>query len=298
MLCGRSILVLCLAACFVAAASSARADLPPFSQAQEKRPVTNAPLQKLEGVGMDQRLGNQIPLDLVFKDEAGKPVKLGQYFDGKKPVVLTLVYYGCPMLCTMVLNDLNRSLNGLNLSAGDDFQIVTVSFDPREGPKEAADKKATYMQSYRRPHAEEGWHFLTGDEATIHQLTEAVGFHYKFDEKFQQYIHPSGITLLTPTGVISRYFFGIDYGLKDLKLSLQEASGNKIGSLTDQILLYCFHYDETTGKYSLMVVRMVQVGAVMTLMGLGAFWFTMFRRERTMTAKGATEAKEEQPLQR
>jgi protein SCO1/2 len=171
-------------------------------------------------------------------------------------------------------------MNGLDISAGDDYQVVTVSFDPKETPEMAANKKKTYMRSYLRPHGEEGWHFLTGDSASIHQLADAVGFTYRWDPKFNQFIHPSGITILTPSGVISRYFFGIDYGLKDLKLSLQEASGNKIGTLTDQILLYCFHYDEVSGlyKYSHAVILLVRGGGVLTLLGLGAFWFVMFRR--------------------
>ncbi len=283
----RSILFFCFAAIAFGPLAGAFAQLQPFSQTPTPGTAPNGVLKKLEGVGIDQRLGAQVPMDLTFKDETGKSVRLGDYFDGKHPVILTQVYYGCPMLCTLVLNDLTRGMNGLNLSAGDDFQVVTVSFDPRETPAMAKDKKATYLQSYRRPHAEEGWHFLTGDEANIRQLTQATGFHYKWDEKFNLFIHPSGITVLTPNGVISRYFFGIDYGLKDLKLSLQEASGNKIGSLTDQILLYCFHYDESTGKYSIMVTRMIRVGGVLTMAGLGAFWFTMFRRDRANAAIGA-----------
>lgn len=249
----------------------------------------------LDGVGLDQNLGKQIPLDLVFKDETGKSVKLGEYFDGKKPVILTLVYYDCPMLCTLVLNDLTRGMNALDtLSAGTDFQVITVSFDPKETPALAAEKKETYLQSYHRPRAAEGWHFLTGDEASIHQLTEAVGFHYKWDPKFNQYMHPSGITILTPTGTISRYFFGIDYDMKDLKLSLEEASGNKIGKLTDQILLYCFHYDPATGKYSLIVTRLLKVGGLLTLAALGAFWFVMFRGHRQVVSQGhAADMKEE-----
>jgi protein SCO1/2 len=233
----------------------------------------------LNGVDITKKLGGQIPLDLVFKDETGKSVKLGDYFDGKHPVILTLVYFGCPNLCTLVLNDLTRGMNGLNLSAGDDYQVVTVSFDPKETPALAADKKETYLQSYRRPHAEQGWHFLTGDQASIHALTESVGFHYKWDQKFNQYIHPSGLTIVGPTGVINRYFFGIDYGLKDLKLSLMDASNNKIGNWPDQLMLYCFHYDESSGKYTLAITRLMQVGAVLTMAALGTFWFVMFRRE-------------------
>jgi protein SCO1/2 len=238
----------------------------------------------LDGAGIDQKLGSQVPLDLVFHDEHGKDVKLGDFFDGvKKPVILSLVYYKCPniQLCTLELNDLNRGMNGIStsLKAGDDYQVLTISFDPKEGADLALDKKETYMQSYRQPHAEEGWRFLTGDEDSIKKLTSAVGFRYKYDPKFQQYIHPSGLILLTPKGVVSRYFFGIDYDLKDLRLSLDEASNNKIGTLTDKILLYCFHYDPTTSKYSLAVVHLMQVGGILTMGALGAFWFAMYRRE-------------------
>jgi protein SCO1 len=259
-----SILVLFAAALMLGRASMATAqpDKPAF----------------LDGVGIEQKLGNQVPLDLVFKDETGKSVKLGDYFDGHKPVILTLVYYGCPMLCTMVLNDQTRAMNGLTLDAGVDYQVVTVSFDPRESPALAAEKKETYLQSYHRPHANEGWHFLTGDENSIHQLAQSVGFTYKWDPKFNQYIHPSGIMILTPSGTVSRYFFGIDFGLKDLKLALQEASGNKIGTLTDQVLLFCFHWDETTGKYTTNVLLAVRIGGILTVGALGAFWFMLYRR--------------------
>jgi protein SCO1/2 len=248
----------------------------------------------LNDVGITQNLGAQVPLDLTFHDETGKAVKLGQYFDGnKKPVILSLVYYKCPQLCTLVLNDLNRGMNGLStMSAGDDYQVVTVSFDPREGPEEATDKKETYMASYRRPHAAEGWHFLTGDEASIKALTTAVGFKYKYDAKYGQYIHPSGLMVLTPKGVVSRYFFGIDYDLKDLRLSLEEASSNKVGSLTDRLLLYCFHYDPSSGKYSLQVTRIMQLGAVLTMGALGAFWMAMHKRENA-AARGFEVTKDD-----
>jgi protein SCO1/2 len=238
----------------------------------------------LDGVGIDQNLGAQVPLDLSFKDETGKAVKLADYFDGsKKPVILTLIYYKCPdlQLCTLELNDLNRTMNGMStLSAGDDYQVVTISFDPTEGPALAKDKKEIYMNSYRRPHAEQGWHFLTGDADSINKLTKAVGFKYKYDQKFQQYVHPNGLMVLTPKGQISRYFFSIDYDLKDLRLALEEASGNKIGTLTDQILLYCFHYDPTSGKYSFRIIQMMQLGGILTMGALGAFWFSMARSAR------------------
>jgi protein SCO1/2 len=248
--------------------------------AQAQQPVKPG---YLDGVGIDQNLGAQVPLDLPFKDETGKVVKLGDYFDGnKKPVILTLIYYKCPdlQLCTLEMNDLNRTMNGMStLSAGDDYQVVTISFDPAEGPALAKDKKEIYMQSYRRPHAEEGWHFLTGNADSIKKLTTAVGFRYKYDQKFQQYVHSNGLMVLTPKGQISRYFFSIDYDLKDLRLALEEASGNKIGTLTDQILLYCFHYDPTSGKYSFRVIQVMQLGGILTMGALGAFWFAMSRRD-------------------
>jgi len=239
-------------------------------------------LKILDGVGIDQNLKGQVPLDLLFHDENGKSVRLGDYFDrSKKPVILTLVYYKCPQVqsCTLELNDLSRGMNGLStLSAGDDFNVITISFDPHDGPELAADKKEIYMQSYHRAHAAEGWHFLTGDEETLKKLTAAVGFHYKYDAKFDQYVHPTGLIVLTPKGVISRYFFGIDYDLKDLRLALEEASNNKIGGLTDKILLYCFHYDPTSGKYSFRIIQLMQLGAVLTMGALGAFWFAMAKR--------------------
>lgn len=231
----------------------------------------------LKGAGIQQNLGSSIPLDLKFTDSTGKKVRLGDFF-GSKPVILTLVYYRCPMLCTLELNDLTRGLNGLDLNPGTDFQVLTVSFDPNETSQDAAEKKATYMQSYKRSGADENWHFLTGDAANIKALTDACGFHFRYDPQFRQFVHPSGVMVLTPKGVLSRYFFGIDYELKDLKLSILEASGNKIGSLTNQLLLYCFHYDPTSGKYSLLVTRILKVAALLTMAMLGTFWFVISRK--------------------
>jgi protein SCO1 len=270
---GRCIFALLLAVISLASMGVARGDRP-------KKP------SYLDGVGIDQKLGDKIPLDLTFNDEHGKPVKLAEFFDGnKKPVILSLVYYKCPTLCTLELNDLNRGMNGLStLSAGDDYQVVTISFDPREGPAVALDKKIDYMASYRRPHAEEGWHFLTGNADSIKKLADAMGFHYKYDANFDQYVHPNGLMVLTPKGVISRYFFGIDYELKDLRLSLEEASGDKIGTLTDQLLSYCFHYDPTSGKYSFRIIQAMQLCGILTMGALGAFWFAMSRRGNPPTA--------------
>ena len=233
----------------------------------------------LNDVGIDQKLDAQLPADLTFKDENGATVQLGQYF-GKRPMILTLVYYKCPMLCTMVLNDLNRVMGAMPLNLGEQFDIVTVSFDPTETPDLAAKKKHQYVHSYGRPHAEEGWHFLTGDEASIKKLTDTVGFRYAWDPKWQQFAHASGIMVLTPEGKVSKYFYGVEYSALDLRLALTEAGKGKTGSLSEITLLYCFHYDPATGRYSLIVTRFVQLGAILTMATLGTFWLVMYRHGR------------------
>ena len=237
-------------------------------------PPPPAPLKPaptiIQRIGISQNLGAQVPLDLTFKDEAGHDVQLADYFKDR-PVILTLVYYRCPSLCTMVLNDLTRSIRTMDLTAGKDFQIVTVSFDPNETPDLAAAKKKQYLASYDHPGTENGWHFLTGNQAAISRLTESVGFRYAWDEGSKTYAHASGIMVLTPSGKISRYFYGIDYAPSDLKLSLIAASSIKIGTPTERILLYCFHYDPRTGRYGILVWRMVQVGCALTVLALGGF---------------------------
>jgi protein SCO1/2 len=230
-------------------------------------------------VGLDQRLNEQLPLDLSFHDETGKPVQLRDYF-GEKPVVLALVYYQCPMLCTLVLNGLLRSLRALSFTAGTEFTVVTVSFDPRETPTLAATKKATYLHEYARSGAEAGWHFLTGEEPAIRRLTQAVGFRYVYDAKTDQYAHASGILVLTPQGRIARYFYGVEYAPRDLRLGLVEASANKIGSPVDQLLLLCYHYDPAAGKYGVLITNVLRLAGVATVLGLGTFMLVMFRRER------------------
>lgn len=234
----------------------------------------------LRGLGIDQKLNAQIPLDLTFRDDTGRPVRLGDLFDGRKPVLLTLVYYNCPMLCTLVLNDTLRSLRPLPLTIGKDFDVLTISFDPREGPELAAAKKRHYLEAYGRPGAERGWHFLTGDEEAIRRLTDAVGFRYRYDAGLDQFFHPSGITILTPDGRISRYFFGVSYVPKDVRLALVEASDGRIGSVTDAVLLYCFQYDPATGKYSLAIMNALRAGGVLTLVALGMMMVRMHRVER------------------
>ncbi len=234
-----------------------------------------APLNR---VAFEQRLNEQLPLDLPFKDESGNVVRLGDYF-GKKPVVLTFVYYECPMLCTQVLNGLESALRVLNESVGDEFDVVTVSFDPKETPVLAAGKKKAYLERYKRDSAEQGWHFLTGEQASIEALTRAAGFSYEWDEATQQFAHASGIIVATPAGKLSRYFFGIDYSPRDLKFALMESTTERIGSLADQVMLYCYHYDPAKGNYGFVAMRAVRLGGAVTLMALVGFVFVSLRRD-------------------
>jgi len=232
----------------------------------------------LQQAGIDQKLNNQVPLDLNFRDEHGNLVQLGQFFDGK-PVILTLVYYNCPMLCTQVLNALDRSLETLPLEIGKDFNVVTVSIDPTDYPALADAKHAVYAGMYRRPGAQYGWHFLTGQQPQIKQLADSVGFRYAFDPDSHQYAHASGIMVLTPQGKVSKYFYGVTYPSRDLRLGLVDASSEKIGTLADQVLLYCYHYDPHTGKYGLLISRVLQLGGVVTVLIGGVFLIVLFRGE-------------------
>lgn len=249
--------------------------LPSLSMAQDRMGLP--PL--LRNVTIDQRLNQQVPLDIPFRDEAGQTVQLRQYFHDK-PVILSLVYYDCPMLCTLVLNGLVRAMRVISLSAGNQFTVVTVSFDPRETPALAAAKKREYLDRYRRAGAEAGWHFLTGDEPSIQALTRAVGFRYTFDPKSGQWAHASGVMVLTPGGRLARYFYGVEYSGRDLRLALVEASANKIGSPADQFLLFCFHYDPATTKYGLAIMNLIRAAGAVTVFGIGAMLFVLFRRER------------------
>ena len=235
-----------------------------------------APLRE---IGFDQNLDQAVPLDIPFTDEQGRIVRLGDYF-GARPVVLTLVYYDCPMLCTTVLNSLTSTLKVLSLDPGRDFEVVTVSFDPREKPALAAAKKATYLDRYKRPGAATGWHFLTGDQPSIDRLTKAVGFRYVWDEALKQFAHPTGITVLTPAGRLSRYLFGVEYGPRDLRFAIVDASAGKVGNPVDQVLLYCYHYDPETGRYGLLVMRVIRIAGAATVLTLGTFIVVMVRRER------------------
>ena len=246
------------------------------------RPAAALPSNAVPGVlgkvAFEQLLNQPLPLDLPFKNEAGESVKLGDYF-GRKPVVLAFVYYECPMLCTQVLNGLESALRVIDESIGIEFDVVTVSFDPRETPVLAAGKKKAYLDRYQRPSAEQGWHFLTGDQASIDALTKAAGFSYVYDEDTRQFAHASGIVVATPAGKLSRYFFGIDYSPRDVKFALMESSNGKIGSLADQLLLYCYHYNPAVGNYGFVAMRAVRVGGAVTLMALFGFMFVSIRRD-------------------
>jgi protein SCO1 len=240
-------------------------------------PSSQVPLA-LSKVSFEQRLNQQLPLDVEFKDESGRTVKLGDFY-GRKPVVLAFVYYECPMLCTQVLNGLESSLRVLNESIGKEFDVVTVSFDPKETPVLAAGKKQAYLERYKRPEAAQGWHFLTGDQASIDALTQAAGFSYSWDEATHQFAHASGIVVTTPAGKISRYFFGIEYPPRDVKFALIESSNEKIGTLADRLLLYCYHYDPTTGNYGFVAMRAVRIGGAVTILALVGFVFVSLRRD-------------------
>ena len=237
----------------------------------------------LRDVGIDQKLNSQVPLDLVFRDESGSEVTLGQYF-GQKPVVLVLAYYDCPMLCTIVLKGVLHSVKELKYNIGREFEIVTVSFDPTEKPSLAAAKKAIYVGLYGRPNAGAGWHFLTGDEPSIRQLTQAVGFRYNYDAQTKQYFHATGIMVLTPDGHLARYFYGIQYPSGNLRLGLVEASQGKIGSPVDQVLLYCSQYDPATGKYSVIVSHVLKLAALATVLSLGGLVLAMSLGTKRATA--------------
>jgi protein SCO1/2 len=247
--------------------------------AESAGPPTSAVPPAVANLAFEQKLGAQAPLDAVFRDEQGKTVRLGD-FVAQRPVILVLAYYRCPQLCTLVLNGLLDGLKDLPYRPGADFEVVTVSFDPRETSELAADKKAHYLEGYARPGAETGWHFLTGDKDQIDRLADAVGFHYKFDEKNDRFNHPSGIMILTPKGQVSRYLFGIRFLSRDLKFGLMEASQGRVGTMVDELLLFCFHYDPETGAYSFAVKNAVRAGGILTVLMLGAMLFRQWRRER------------------
>ena len=242
-------------------------------------PPASAMPVPLQQVRFDQKLDARLPLDATFKDEDGRQVALGDYF-GPRPVVLAFVYYECPMLCTQVLNGLVSGLRVLDQTVGKDFDVVAISFDARETPVMAAAKKAVYLDAYKRPGAEPGWHFLTGDDASIRRVTDAAGFQFSWDEATQQFAHASGVIVVTPDGRLARYLFGIEYPPRDLKFALMESSAGRIGSVVDQVLLYCYHYEPATGSYSLVAMNAVRLGGAVTVAVLLGFVGMSLRRDR------------------
>jgi protein SCO1/2 len=235
-----------------------------------------APLRE---IGFDQNLDQPVPLDLRFKDDGGREVRLGEYF-GKRPVVMLFAYYNCPMLCTQVINGLASALGVISLNTGQDFEVVVVSFDPRDTTATASARKAAYLDRYKRAGAADGTHFLTGDASSIKQLTKAAGFRYVWDEATKQFAHPSGVIVLTPDGRLARYMFGIEYGPRDLRFAIVEASDGKAGNPADALLLYCYHYDPMTGRYGLVIMRALRLAGIATVFALGAFITIMLRREK------------------
>jgi protein SCO1/2 len=247
-------------------------------------PPANTRPPRLQNVGIEQHLDTQVPPDLTFRDETGKTVKLGDYF-GHKPLILNLVYYNCTMLCGEALAGLSSAMRLIKFDVGNEFDVVTVSFDPRETPEMAAAKKKDYVARYGRANAAAGWHFLTGQPESIDALTKAVGFQYQYDAKTNQYAHATAIMVLTPQGRISRYFYGVDFPPKDLRMGLVEASQGKIGNAVDAVLLYCYHYNPETGKYGAMVANILRLAAAATILIMGIFLFILWRLDLSVSRR-------------
>jgi protein SCO1/2 len=261
------------------------ASLPAFKARAAHLHDDQPPQEPIQEVDFEQKLNQQLPLQLAFKDEQGENIRLTRYFHDK-PVVLMFAYYECPMLCTLALNDLTQVLKQLKFDVGDQFEVLTVSIDSGETPQLAAEKKAAYLQEYGRPGAEDGWHFLTGSENSIQQLTQAAGFRFQYDAELDQYAHPTGIILLTPEGKISRYLLGIDYSENDLRLGLVDASARKIGTPVDQFFLLCYHYDPVTGKYSLVINNVLRLAALATTLLLGGLLLFLHKSSHLETQHG------------
>ena len=231
-------------------------------------------------VGIDQHLDAQLPLDTMFRDETGRVVRLSEYADGSRPILLVFLYYRCPMLCSMVMEGVTSTLTALKFDAGKEYDVVTISIDPRDMPRDAAAKKEKYVKRYGRLGTAHAWHFLTGPESAIRRVADTVGFHYAYDPRSDQFAHGAALMVLTPGGRVSRYLYGFEYNPRDVRLALVEASANKIGNATDAILLLCYHYDPVTGKYSRGAMTFVRAGGLATVVGLAGFIFVMIRRER------------------
>ena len=265
---------------------------PPSSFMRDaSKPSAQVSPDELKNVGIDQRLDQQVPLDLEFKDETSKTVKLGDYFKSGRPVILNLVYFTCPMLCGEELAGLSSALGVLRFTPGNEYEVVTVSINPDETPEVAAEKKKVFVdrmnERLEKKSDGTGWHFLTGQQAEIQQLADAVGFHYKRDTKTAQFIHSAAIMIVTPQGKLAQYYYGVEYSPKDLRLGLIEASRNKIGNLVDQIQLYCFHYDPKSGRYGATITSLLRLGGAATVLLLGGLLIVMYRREPHDSRKGA-----------
>jgi protein SCO1/2 len=260
-------------------ASAQMASGPDVGYKREAGMVSSALPAPLREIGFDQNIGQRLPLDTPVRDEDGRIVPIGTYF-GQRPVVLIFSYYSCPMLCSQVIGGLASALGVIALTPGRDLEVVAISFDPRDRPGAAHEKKADYLRRYGRQEAAAASHFLTADRPAIDRLTKAAGFRYAWDEATQQFAHPSGVIVLTPDGRLARYMFGIEFGPRDLRLALVEASEGKVGTAVDTLLLYCYHYDPMTGRYGFMVMRALRVAGIATVLGLGSFVFLMVRRER------------------
>jgi len=247
-------------------------------------PPSNVRPPGLQNVGIEQHLEEQIP-NLTFRDETGRAVRLGDYF-GKRPMILNLVYYQCPMLCGEVLSGLESALRVLKFDVGKEFDVLTLSFDPHETSEMASAKKAEYLKRYGRSGAAAGWHFLTGPQESIDAVTGAAGFQYQYDARTGQFAHATVIMVLTPEGKIAQYFYGVEYAPKDLRLALVQASENKIGTVVDQVLLYCYHYDPATGKYGAIISRVLQISAAATILVLSILIAVLFRRGSALSGQG------------
>jgi protein SCO1/2 len=285
--------VIALAVCAVLLAPMLVAQVSRYDE-KEMAPVSDKPPAILNKVGIAQRLNEQLPLGLTFTDDAGKQVQLASYF-GKKPAILALVYYQCPMLCSEELNGLTSALEMVSFVPGKDFSVIVVSIDPSERTELAAAKKRIYMKRYGHPETTSGWHFMTGTQANIDKLTQAVGFGYVKipgpDGKLTQFAHASAIQIVTPEGRLAQYYMGVEYSPKDLRLGLVEASANRIGSPVDNILTYCYHYDPATNKHTLIIARVVQLGGLVTMFSLGGFMLAMFRRDAKQDSHPGTGKK-------
>ena len=274
----KSLVLICV---LVALATVSPAHAQPGTPVEPGQPAQARP-GILSKIAIDQKIGQGLPLDTPFVDESGRQVRLGDYF-GKRPVILALVYYECPMLCTQVLNGLVSSLGVMNFEVGREFDVVAVSFNPKEGPGLASQKKAAYVERYGRPGSAGGWHFLTGSQESIAQLTDAVGFRYALDPEIGQFAHGAAIEVITPKGTIAKYFYGIEFSPRDLRLGLIEAADERIGTLIDDVLLFCYHYDPSTGKYGATVLGIVRMAGVATILAFAIFLTVNVRREMAVS---------------